>query len=68
MKNDKIIQQSRLILTGKVKWRIFITVFYNGVMNIRFLLAGNYLQSDRPQKRAAGAEEEFDGKADRGSL
>lgn len=43
VQNDKIIQQSRLILTGKVRWRIFITVFYNIVMNMRFLLAGNYL-------------------------
>ena len=43
VQNDKIIQQSRLILSGKVRWRIFITVFYNIVMNMRFLLAGNYL-------------------------
>lgn len=28
----------------------------------------NYLQGNRTQKRAAGAEEEFNGEADRGSL
>ena len=51
-----------MALPEKSKWRIFITAFYNSVMNIRFLLAENYRQGNRTQKRVAGAEEEFDGR------